>query len=90
MGKTLIAVLLLLGAMTSGGKDAFATIATVPDSLEGWEANARLIAAAPDLLAALETLLAEYQNMVHENRQDSFLLETADNAIARAKGLSNV
>lgn len=50
------------------------------------EANARLIAAAPDLLAALETLAniaAVFPNELHEKHQD---IIDARAAIAKAKG----
>ena len=33
------------------------TIAMIDDTMTGWQANARLIAAAPDLLATLEYVL---------------------------------
>jgi hypothetical protein len=51
-------------------------------SVEEQKANAHLIAAAPDLLAALETLVR-----VHDTGQSDFgCLEIARAAIAKAKG----
>lgn len=51
------------------------------------QANARLIAAAPELLAALQSLFALAvmpSNFTEQNRQD--MLTTARAAIAKAKG----
>lgn len=50
------------------------------------EANANLIAASPLLYEALKALMEEYQNVVPYNRIDTFLLETVDNALAKAEG----
>ena len=36
------------------------TIATVEDTMADWRNNARLIAAAPELLAALHEIMTEY------------------------------
>ncbi len=48
------------------------------------EANARLIAAAPDLLAALEGILAQIQRPPHMAFADD--IDTARAAIAKARG----
>tara|TARA_S200002703_G_scaffold33276_1_gene28818 strand:+ start:3348 stop:3626 length:279 start_codon:yes stop_codon:yes gene_type:complete len=53
-----------------------------PEQLERWDADARLIAAAPELLEALEELADQYQYI---NQFDSFY-EQARAAIAKAKG----
>lgn len=51
------------------------------------QANARLIAAAPDLLEALEELADLFDAMVSgEYRPDSFTTQPARAAIAKAKG----
>ena len=56
------------------------TIASVCDDATHWKANARLIAAAPDLLAALE--------LIHSNAGESpeWIRERIAPAIAKAKG----
>lgn len=69
---------------------------TMPDSETGRSvaterdyANARLIAAAPDLLAALEAMLAEFGNQRFKVQRDfskMVNIEAARKAIARAKG----
>lgn len=50
--------------LTFGEHDAAihagATIAMVDDTMGGWKANARLIAAAPDMLHALRLMLREH------------------------------
>ena len=52
------------------------------------EANASLIAAAPDLLEALERLLehGERHNMYHEAGKDADIVNQARSAIAKARG----
>ena len=52
-----------------------------------WEANASLIAAAPELLAALDALLGKAYK---QNFNDSYpeILELAESAIAKARGES--
>jgi hypothetical protein len=51
-------------AVTFGKYDASihtdVTVASISDEAYAWKANARLIAAAPDLLEALEFLLADW------------------------------
>jgi hypothetical protein len=47
-----------------------------------WQANARLIAAAPDLLAALEDLLYQAEH----SKEGSWDRDEARAAIAKAKG----
>lgn len=52
------------------------------------EANARLIASAPELLAALEALhdeVAEYQKINHTGGYDNHAMKLARAAIAKAK-----
>lgn len=53
------------------------TIANIPLDAAAWQANARLIAAAPDLLEALEAILAG----------EPFSIKKAQAAINKAKGL---
>jgi len=55
------------------------------------EATARLIAAAPDLLGALEELSAAYSDALRDefNITECPLIDKARAAIARAKGESN-
>lgn len=63
------------------------TICTMPDKGKGRTANARLIAAAPDLLAALEAvreMCIPGMNWTDEIGQE--LLRIADDALAKAKG----
>jgi hypothetical protein len=52
------------------------------------EANASLIAAAPDLLAALEQLLdhGERRNLYYERGEDAEVVGQARAAIAKARG----
>ena len=49
------------------------------------DANARLIAAAPDLLAALEKVLAAYE-AAREPGHGTILIDEARDAIAKARG----
>ena len=53
--------------------------------LQEMQANARLIAAAPELLAALEDLLNEYQGFREPYRNEA-MCEHARAAIAKATG----
>ena len=55
---------------------------------ETTEANAWLIAAAPDLLAALERILARVEtlNLFAEHGEDAKVVEQARAAIAKAQG----
>ena len=67
------------------------TIAAVPIDLIQWHANARLIAAAPDLLSALQDVadeLADFCQQYHE-RPGEKKLEAAYAAIAKAQGESS-
>ena len=48
------------------------------------DANARLIAAAPELLTALQGLLADYQNALSDSRQRDVVVTAAKAAIAKA------
>ena len=52
-----------------------------PEQIERWDADARLIAAAPDLLEALESLLAQVEQYGHKPECGA-----ARAAIAKAKG----
>ena len=78
-------------------KEAVGTVANVPDDLTASEANARLIAAAPDLLAALvdaRNVLALALPKFGEDSTDDEdsaddvqgLINRIDDAIAKAKG----
>jgi hypothetical protein len=73
------------------------TLYSIAQITRGWneaedEANARLIAAAPELLAALESLAVGLSpasvEMQRENLDDLFRVcrELAENALAKAKG----
>jgi hypothetical protein len=56
---------------------------------ESPESNARLIAAAPDLLQALETIertLADHPDIAIENSKVHFVFHAARTAIVTAKG----
>jgi len=50
--------------------------------IDGYEANARLIAAAPDLLAALTTFVAEYVQLVESGDAGNWDAETEAKVIA--------
>ena len=58
---------------------------------ETTEANARLIAAAPDLLAALERILARVEtlNLFTERGEEAKVVEQARAAIGKATGRSD-
>ena len=86
-----------LWGLTFGEYDAAihagATIAMIDDTMSAWKANARLIAAAPDLLAALDAIVAkahEYGNRsdTPDNVSCGFydIIEDARAAIAKATG----
>jgi hypothetical protein len=49
------------------------------------EANARLIAAAPDMLAALKAFIADYENTA-QTCHNGYTAEKARSAIAKAEG----
>jgi len=72
---------------SGGGHFVEPGIATVHGSGRIPDANARLIAAAPDLLAALE-MAVRYLPSVQVDGivQDTAALKTAKDAIAKAKG----
>lgn len=78
-------------------KEGVATIANIPDDLQSSNANARLIAAAPDLLAALEETKKQLQWVLDELVDIDTLyglcepqeaLQLAHNAINKAKGIT--
>ena len=78
------------GASVYEERDDFSVICNFwSSSLPEWEANARLIAAAPDLLEALEQLVIEYDDVELANAEPSSLtaaFNAARAAIAKAKG----
>lgn len=55
------------------------TIASVDDTMTGWKANARLIAALPDLLRALEIVAAG-------NTDPDDMVEIAAEALRKVEG----
>ena len=63
------------------GKDAVHGEVVIAKAEFDWEANARLIAAAPDLLNAVCFLLSNLDNRISKADRD-----TAYNAIAKATG----
>ena len=67
--------------------DGHDVAALIPNgkNAERWEANARLIAAAPDLLAALDEMLGDAETMNAPYRNDA-ICERARAAIAKATG----
>ena len=60
----------------------FGTMAWAPETM----ANARLCAAAPDLLEALAKLTNHCRRMGFDTREEEPLLDTAYAAIAKARG----
>ncbi len=62
------------------------TVATVPTATFEGDANARLIAAAPDMLAALKELLAVSELAVVRSDRLGFAHEAAKSAVAKACG----
>lgn len=73
-------------------QDHFTVICIGPDDATE-NANARLIAAAPDLLAALETMLGEHELLTSLRRASglppaltNMTIDAAHAAIAKAKG----
>lgn len=72
------------GQILGFGKGA---VAHIPQStVNPMEANANLIAAAPDLLAALEGLMSCYIDLLDEDQVAA--AQNAKSAIAKAKGES--
>lgn len=64
-------------------------IASVQCDRTQWEANARLIASAPDMLAALESMVSEIkQHNAAQDRLGACIIwpSSVDAAIAKAKG----
>ena len=57
-----------------------------PEQIERWDADARLIAAAPDLLEALEEIVKEYCENPDNGRTLRWAIDGAKEAIAKAKG----
>jgi hypothetical protein len=66
------------------------TLGTINTGNDEYFANARLIAAAPDLLQALCWLLADTQHRDHDCGDDSCPVATARAAIAKATGAPTV
>lgn len=68
---------------------AGATIAMVDDTMRAWKENARLIAAAPDLLAALERAYQKLSFWMDDDKWDhgdeNAMVQIWD-AITKAKG----
>ena len=68
------------------------TIASVCDDATHWKANARLIASAPELLAALEAITKAYVELIKSDYPPSWNAEKDDEVIsaraiiAKAKG----
>ena len=60
------------------------TIAKIPIDGSDWQSNAHLIAAAPDLLAALEAVLTAVE-YYHEHEGCDAMLDQARAAIAKAQ-----
>ena len=60
------------------------TIANIPIDGSDWQSNAHLIAAAPDLLAALEAALTAVE-YYHEHEGCDAMLDQARAAIAKAQ-----
>ena len=58
------------------------TIAMIDDVMTGWRANARLIAAAPELLAALGDIVASSDANCGDSLANA--IRTAKDAIAKA------
>ena len=76
-----------LHAEIMSGDVCLARVPYWPLANEESQANARLISAAPDLLSALEFLLADYIAIDGEELTGSAIpVETARKAIAKAKG----
>jgi hypothetical protein len=65
---------------------AVAGRSTEPEIRIAHEANARLIAAAPDLLAACELMESVYRQNVVNPGEPSSVLEALQAAIAKARG----
>jgi hypothetical protein len=67
-----------------------ATIYSHSEEVKEWEANARLIAAAPDLLAVLKSLVFETSHFVHGDGTNGAIvaneLRNAIATIAKADG----
>lgn len=63
------------------------TIAMIDDVMTGWRANAALIAAAPELLAALEAMTAAFDwQAPNANPAINAAVEAARTAISKALG----
>jgi hypothetical protein len=77
--------------LTFGENDAAihndVTIASINDDALAWEANAHLIASAPDLLSALRFLLVDYVAINGEKlTKSSVPVKMAQAAISKAEG----
>jgi hypothetical protein len=86
--------------LTMGTQDAAihagGTIAMVDDTMTGWEANAAVIAAAPDLLEALEAVIDDLKSGIQDGIDNGAVeawlvgadarLKAARAAIRKARG----
>ena len=66
--------------------DAVRIVTVVQPGAIGWAPDAKLIAAAPELFQALDELLAEFDLCNEQGYPDTFGIELARAAIAKAEG----
>lgn len=74
-----------LGAQDDGNVICLPPSARMEASLSRWDANARLIAAAPDLLAAVWSLVEHFERVDGDERHRA-VIDQATAAIAKATG----
>ena len=79
-------IALIKRVMQNNGRDTFGNAVVVHRPLAEVKANARLIAAAPDLLAALQELRAASELLYQAGRIDALAFVNAGNVIAKAEG----
>ena len=70
----------------AGENDTVATTGCQSNLRDQWEANARLIAAAPDMLAAGKALLADVRRRYPGEELRREFMRALDAAIAKAEG----